>query len=150
MAALKTHQKELIVMNLAMFKTPTEVQTILREQEEIDVPLTSIIYYSPDHSPKLAKKWRHLHSDTRDKYIEETSTIPIANKGFRLQEMQRNYFHLRNQGNIVGAQAVLTDAAKEANDFYSKGDTTGEINKGEGVYQQINNYFLNREKNLSE
>lgn len=141
MASLKTHNKELIVSNLSMFKTITEVQTILREQEGLEVPLTSIIYYNPDNSPKLAKKWRHQFSDTRQKYIDEIATVPIANKGFRLREMQRNYLYLRNEGNILGAQSILEQAAKEVGgDFV--GSEQGRTPTGETVFQQVNNYFL--------
>ncbi|NBC03764.1 MAG: DUF2280 domain-containing protein [Bacteroidetes bacterium] len=147
MAILKSYHKELIVKNLACCVSPTEVQSYFIEHFNMTLSFQQICYYDPDQSPMLSKKWRHMFTDIRQNYINEIGSIPIANKGFRLQEMQRNYFQLRNAGNIMGAQAILEQAAKEVGGVYDGVNSAKAYESGrKTLYDEINDYLLGRDK----
>lgn len=88
-----------------------------------------------------------MFTDIRQNYINEIGSIPIANKGFRIHEMQRNYFQLRDAGDIMGAQAILLQAAKEVGGVYDGVNSAKAYESGrKTIYDEINDYFLDRRK----
>src|SRR5688572_24406587 len=103
-----------------MFEKPTVVQTMVRENFGHHLALPSIFYYDISN-PEIPKKWRDLFEETRRQFIENTADIPIANKAFRLKELDRLY-HRGRAGkleNPVDQRATLEQAAKEAGDQFT-------------------------------
>jgi len=128
MAALTDAVKRHIVQALACWDTPTEVSEMLREQFGIDVPRTHVAQYDPTKvaGQKLAKKWRDLFDATRKRFREEVAEIPIADQAFRLRALGKIYDRHLSRGNVVGAAAVLEQAAKEAGGaFTNRREHTG-------------------------
>jgi|SRR5690625_807145 len=145
MAALKSEHKEFIVKGLATCDSVTEIQRELKQVYDVDASMPQILYYDPDKSGKLAKKWRHMYYETRRRYMEEVSVIPIANKGYRLNEMQKNYEKAKRSGNLVLAQQILEQASKEVGGLFERG--MAEPVKEGNFYQQINNIIIQKDGN---
>ncbi len=148
MPQLKSKHKQFIVINLACFNEPKEVQKLFQETFAFDISPQQIAYYDPDRSPKLSKKWRHMFADVRQKYIEEVSQVPIANKGYRLNELQKMFNKHTKRGNMIAAAQILEQAAKEVGGaFESMKDILPNGRNERSTYQQINNYIYNRLNN---
>lgn len=119
---LSLEAKRFVVMELAMWELPSTIQKALKEQFDIEVTLPAIIQYDGTraHCPK---KWKQLFDDTRTQFIEDTSAIPIANKAFRLRELNRMLEVQRRrpdaQRNPADVRATLEQAAKEAGNVYT-------------------------------
>ena len=147
--ALKTKHKELIVRELACFTAPKQVQQKMKEQFGIEVSYPAISYYDPDNgsSVRLAKKWRHLFYDTRQKYIEEITAVPIANKGYRMNELQRAFDTAKRKGNLVLALQILEQAAKESGGMYERNASGSGRDDGESYYQKVNQIIINQQNN---
>lgn len=126
MASLNSKHKELIIKRLACFTRSVEVQTELKESFGIDVSLDQVGYYNPEtaNGSKLAEKWKQLYRHTREEYMTVITKHPIANKGFRLGELQKNYE--RASKNIVLQNQILEQAAKEVGRAYEKGEGDGD------------------------
>lgn len=128
MAKLGDAHKRFIVQALACWDSPTEVSELVREQFGIDVPRTQVAQYDPTKvaGQKLAKKWADLFEATRKRFREEVAEIPIADQAYRLRQLGKIYERHLSRGNVVGAAAVLEQAAKEAGGaFTNRREHTG-------------------------
>jgi len=67
----------------------------------------------------LAQKWVDLFNRTRDRFLNEISDIPIANKAYRLRVLQRMSTTAENMKNIGMTAQLLEQAAKEVGEAYS-------------------------------
>jgi hypothetical protein len=130
---LSIEMKRFVVTELAMWETPTNVQRSLRENYGVEITLQSIQEYDGDraHCPK---KWKALFDEVRAKFVEDYSSIPIANKGFRLRELQKIVDVQRRrpdaQRNPADIRATLELAAKEVgNVFTNRQEHTGKGGK---------------------
>ncbi|SDE15020.1 Uncharacterized conserved protein [Pseudomonas guariconensis] len=74
----------------------------------------------------LAAKWRTLFEDTRKRFREETSEIPIANRAFRLRVLGRMAEKAENMKNMALTAQLLEQAAKEVGDVYVNRQTKNE------------------------
>lgn len=108
------------MQQLAVFERPTEIQRQLKEEFGVEVTLPALSFYNPDN-PKLGQKWKDVFAEARAKFLAETEKIAIANKAFRLRELDRMYARQANAkvANPVEVRAILEQAAKEAGDGYS-------------------------------
>jgi hypothetical protein len=114
MADLTEAQKLRIVIALAQFETLTEISKAFGA-EGIDVKPNQIATYDPTrlYAFEAGEKWRKVFEDERQRYITEVSAVPIANQGYRLQQLQQSYEKARAAGNRVLANATLRQAAEE-------------------------------------
>lgn len=137
MAKLNDAHRRCIVQALACWDTPTEVSELLREQFGIDVPRTHVAQYDPTKvaGQKLAKKWRELFDATRDRFRQEVAEIPIADQAFRLRALGKIYDRHISRGNVVGAAAVLEQAAKEAGGLFTNKQKLEHAGAGGGPIQ---------------
>lgn len=121
MAKLNDVHKRVIVQALACWDTPTEVSDLLREQFGIDAPRTQVAQYDPTKvaGKGLAKKWLDLFHATREAFRAEAAKIPIAEQSFRLRALGKIYERHMQRGNVVGAAAVLEQAAKESGGMFT-------------------------------
>jgi hypothetical protein len=128
MATLTDTHKRFIVQALACWDSPTEVSEALRDQFGIDAARTQVAQYDPTKAAgqKLARKWVDLFEATRQRFREEVAEIPIADQAFRLRALGKIYERHLSRGNVVGAAAVLEQAAKEAGGaFTNRREHTG-------------------------
>lgn len=114
MADLPQEAKLLIVQALARFSSPAEVVAMIREDFGIETTVQQVRTYNPEH-PKFEAggRWRPIFDAVRKAYLEDVSSIPIASQAFRLNALQKNYDCAIRRGNMVLANAVLEQAAKE-------------------------------------
>lgn len=120
MAALKSDVKTFIVQALACFDTPTQVSQAVKQEFDIDVTRQQVEQHDPTKRAgvNLAAKWRTLFDDTRKRFREETSEIPIANRAFRLRGLGRMAEKAENMRNLALTAQLYEQAAKECGDMY--------------------------------
>ena len=137
MTKLTDPEKLEIVKLLASYCSPAEVVVAMREQHGVEVDRFQVRAYDPTKARyEAGDKWRAIFDAERSKYLRDIDGIPIANKAFRLNELQKNYFRAQRSGNIVLANATLAQAAKETRgasnmrsqiDMQSKISSSGEL-----------------------
>jgi hypothetical protein len=144
MAKLKKNQKEFIVKQLAMFESASTIAEKVKEKYDLELALPQLSYYNPksngQSSRQLSTKWVHLFNTTRQRFLEGAIQIPIANKHYRLRELQKNYKKLLADKNISGANQVLEQAAKEMGGAYGAPVVLDQSTSN--FYQQVNNRIL--------
>lgn len=120
MAALSTDAKRLIVRELAMFRTPTEVQQAVQEQHGVTVALSHILYYDPTTGRRdLAAEWRTLFEETRAQFKRDTDGVAIAHRTFRIRELLDLYRRAKTGNRYQLAAQLLEQAAREMGDAYT-------------------------------
>ncbi|WP_368646850.1 DUF2280 domain-containing protein [Castellaniella ginsengisoli] len=121
MATLNDAAKRFIVQALACYDTPSEVSTALKDEMGVDVARTQVAQYDPTKvaGAKLSQKWRDLFEDTRKRFRDAVSEIPIADQAFRLRSLGKIYDRHMARGNVVAAAAVLEQAAKEQGGMFT-------------------------------
>jgi len=88
MAALKDTEREWIVQRLACYETPADVADAASEEFGKDVTRQQVEHYDPNRSDRVAEKWRKLFKETRDEYLSNERRVAIANKLWRLRQLQ--------------------------------------------------------------
>ena len=150
MAKLKNKHKAFIVKQLACLEAPNEIVAQLKKRFDVEVSQAQVAYYNPNGSQgsrELAQKWRHLFDETRDRFIADSSQIPISHKNYRLKELQKIYEKLLQQGNLTEACKVLEQVAKEMGGAYA-GNSTPEIQVNDGnFYERVNKKIIEQNKN---
>ena len=126
---LSLEARRYIVTELAMWESPTIVKNAVKEIYGVEVSLPGILNYDGTR-PGCAKKWKVLFDETRKAFVEDITTIPIANKAYRVRELNKLLDNqkraAKNQQNTVEMRATLEQAAKEAGDaFTNKRELTG-------------------------
>jgi hypothetical protein len=119
---LTNAHKRFVVTQLACFTPLKEVQKQLKEQHGVDISIPGLLHYDPNTvngGAELAPKWRRLFEETRKRFSETLSDIPIAQQSWRLRQLQRQYRKLVSMGNVMGASAILEQAAKETGGMFS-------------------------------
>lgn len=146
MPRLKKNQKIKIVKHLACMKSPSEVVEAVKQEFGIEIPRSQVCLYNPDliSGTNLSKELRHLYYDTRRKYVEEESEVPVFHKGYRMNEIQDLYEKAKRAGNIVLAMQLLEQAAKESGGFYEKGVIPDKKEDGLNFFQQLNQTIINQ------
>ncbi|MAO65078.1 MAG: hypothetical protein CL666_08760 [Balneola sp.] len=132
MASLSDKHKTFIIVRLACYETPTEVQTSFREEYGTEISLSQIAYYNAKGSQadKLAGKWIDLFNEARHRFNTEISDIPIASQAFRLKKLQKNLERMEQMRNYKGANETIEQAAKEVGGAFTnekKLDHSGSI-----------------------
>lgn len=67
----------------------------------------------------LAQKWVDLFNRTRDRFLNEISDIPIANKAYRLRVLDRMATRAEGMKNLALTAEIIEQAAKECGDAYT-------------------------------
>ena len=121
MAALKPEVKAAIVQMLACYDTPSQVVEAVQKDYGIAITRQQVETHDPTKvsGKTLAKKWVDLFNLTRDRFLNEISDIPIANKAYRLRVLQRMSTTAENMKNIGMTAQLLEQAAKEVGEAYS-------------------------------
>lgn len=121
MVALSTEVKSFIVQSLACFESPTKVIELVKQEFGVDVSRQQVSQYSPGNAmaSNLSKKWVDLFHATRERFQNEISDIPIANKAYRLRVLDRMMNNAEKMRNIALATEIIEQAAKECGDAYT-------------------------------
>jgi hypothetical protein len=142
---LKNKYKAFIIKQLACFEQPREVIAQLKKNFGVEISQSQIAYYNPKNKQagrELSQKWRFLFQATRDQFIEGAIQIPIANKYYRLRELQKNYEKATHREDYMEARKVLEQAAKETGGIYQtramNADVQNKRNSHENFLQRIN------------
>lgn len=121
MAKLTDPIKQAIVQSLACYDTPT--QAAERVQQEFGLKLTrmQIATYDPTKGSgkNLSAKLRALFQATREAFLRDTASIPVAQQSYRLRVLQRELERAESRGNSGVVLQLLEQAAKEVGGFFT-------------------------------
>jgi len=115
MATLNDDVKKFIVHALACYDTPSQVADAVREEFKLEVTRMQVGSYDPTKvmGRNLGEKWKVLFEETRKKFLDDQSSIPIASQNFRLRALNRMAVKAESSGNTVVAAQLIEQAAKE-------------------------------------
>ena len=93
MATLREPVKIFIVQSLACFETPQQVADAVMQRYGIEIDRRQCENYDPTKfaGRNLSKKLKDLFERSRKEFRENIEDIAIANKAFRLNELQKMY-----------------------------------------------------------
>jgi hypothetical protein len=119
-ANLSEDVKIYIIQQLAMYKTPQETSDAVKEAYGKDVPRQSIFAYHPDRGV-VSEKHRVIFAETRKRFLETVSDIPIANQAYRIQQLQDGLEPAEAiaRVNEVMVLNILEQAAKEVGGMFT-------------------------------
>jgi hypothetical protein len=105
-----------ITQQLACFDAPSIVVADVKKEFGVEVSPQAVEAYDPTKRAgrHVAAKWKAIFEATRKAFLEDTSTIPVANRAFRLRVLQRLVDKAEQRGNAPLAAQLLEQAAKEA------------------------------------
>ncbi|EPL9763668.1 DUF2280 domain-containing protein, partial [Klebsiella pneumoniae] len=118
MAALKPEVRAFIVQELACFDTPSQIVESVQKEFKVQVTRQQVASHDPTKvaGKGLAQKWVDLFNRTRDRFLNEISDIPIANKAYRLRVLDRMATRAEGMKNLGMTAQLLEQAAKEVGD----------------------------------
>lgn len=139
MAVLKPEVKAAIVQMLACYDTLSIVVDAIQKDYGIRVTPQQVESHDPTKvsGKTLAKKWVELFNLTRDRFLNEISDIPIANKAYRLRVLQRMSTTAEGMKNLGMTAQLLEQAAKEVGDAYSNKQKVELTGKDGGPLNQV-------------
>lgn len=139
MAALKPEIKAFIVQSVACFDTPSQVVESVLKEFGIQITRQQVEQNDPTKisGKGLAQKWVDLFNHTRDRFLNEISDIPIANKAYRLRVLQRMSTTAEGMKNLGMTAQLLEQAAKEVGDAYSNKQKVELTGKDGGPLNQV-------------
>lgn len=125
MAALKEPVKMFIVQSLACFETPQQVVEAVKQEYKIEITRQQVALYDPTKvsGRNLSKKLKDLFEQTRKDFRENVEDIAIANKAFRLRELQKMYDD--SGRNKRAKQNLLKQAFQETDGRVTKQEISG-------------------------
>ncbi|HFO3136930.1 TPA: DUF2280 domain-containing protein [Klebsiella pneumoniae] len=121
MAALKPEVRAFIVQELACFDTPSQIVDSVQKEFNVQVTRQQVASHDPTKvaGKGLAQKWVDLFNRTRDRFLNEISDIPIANKAYRLRVLDRMAARAEGMKNLALTAEIIEQAAKECGDAYT-------------------------------
>lgn len=113
MAALKEPVKIFIVQSLACFDTPQQVADAVKQRFGIEIDRRQCEAYDPTKTTgkNLSKKLVTLFHKTREDFKKNVYDIPLANKAYRIKELQKIYEDWKN--NRLMKQGVIKQVREE-------------------------------------
>lgn len=113
--------KAFIVMALACWDTPSEVAAAVKEEFELELTRQQVQSYDPTKTAgrTLGKKWVAMFSAARKAFVDETVMIPIAQRAYRLRQLDKMAREMGKRKNIMASAQLLEQAAKEVGDAYT-------------------------------
>lgn len=117
---LEDKHKRFIVLALACYDTPSQVAESFKEEFGEVITRMQVGEYNPTlvGGRKLGKEWRDLFHATRKAFLDQVSTIPIANQAVRLRVLQRRLERAEKSNNPMLVLQILEQAAKEIGGAY--------------------------------
>lgn len=108
-------QRAFMVTQFALGYGPTQIAAMVLERYGVETTKQVVNHYNPLSSDgrSLAEKWRRLYAEVREKMVDDLTTIPIADKHFRLRQLQEFFYAARDKDEHGKAAMYLEQAAKE-------------------------------------
>ncbi|MEN4503336.1 DUF2280 domain-containing protein [Enterobacter hormaechei subsp. xiangfangensis] len=121
MATLKGEVKAFIVQSLACFDTPSQVVELVKKEFGLSITRQQVESHDPTkaNGRGLAQKWVDMFNATRERFQNEISDIPIANKAYRLRVLDRMATRAEDMKNLALTAEIIEQAAKECGDAYT-------------------------------
>ncbi|WNI58157.1 DUF2280 domain-containing protein [Enterobacter bugandensis] len=121
MATLKGEVKAFIVQSLACFDTPSQVVELVKKEFGLSITRQQVESHDPTkaNGRGLAQKWVDMFNATRERFQNEISDIPIANKAYRLRVLDRMATRAEGMKNLALTAEIIQQAAKECGDAYT-------------------------------
>lgn len=121
MATLKGEVKAFIVQSLACFDTPSQVVELVKKEFGLSITRQQVESHDPTkaNGRGLAQKWVDMFNATRERFQDEISDIPIANKAYRLRVLDRMATRAEGMKNLALTAEIIEQAAKECGDAYT-------------------------------
>lgn len=121
MATLKGEVKAFIVQSLACFDTPSQVVELVKKEFGLSITRQQVESHDPTKANGrwLAQKWVDMFNATRERFQNEISDIPIANKAYRLRVLDRMATRAEGMKNLALTAEIIEQAAKECGDAYT-------------------------------
>lgn len=121
MATLNGAQKKFILERLACYDTSKEVIEAVRETFGVEVTSDQVAYYDPSNvkGRGLGKKWREYFEEVRNRFLKQVEDIPIANRSYRLRQLQKMAQDAFDRKNYGLAKDLYEQAAKEVGEAYT-------------------------------
>jgi hypothetical protein len=115
MAAITEEAKVYIITALACFDEQKQVIKDVKEKFGFTVSHQQVGAYDPAtvSGKRLSKQFKELFKTTREKFLADTSSIPIANAAVRLRILQRHVNLADQRNNTAMVASLLEQAAKE-------------------------------------
>ena len=88
MATLSNDERKRIVEELACYESPSSVAAWATETFGKEVSIAQVRHYDPTRSDKTGQQWVKLFNATRKTFNEDASRVAIAQKLWRLRELQ--------------------------------------------------------------
>ena len=122
MATLTENEKRYIIQQFAMFGTPQEIADDVSTISGKDVSRQQVHKYNPKYF-KVKQTLLDLFNTTRQTFLERVKEIPIANKAYRLNELNKMLDREKRKDarmqNTKVMREVLEQSAKEVGDSYT-------------------------------
>lgn len=137
MAALKEPVKIFIVQSLACFETPQQVADAVKQRFGLEIERQQCENYDPTKyaGRNLSKKLKDLFDRTRTDFRENIEDIAIANKAFRLKELQGMYDDSGRNKRLK--QNLLKQAFQETDGRVTRQEIDHTTN-GESIQKTVN------------
>ena len=121
MATLKGEVNAFIGQSLACFDTPSQVVELVKKEFGLSITRQQVESHDPTkaNGRGLAQKWVDMFSATRERFQNEISDIPIANKAYRLRVLDRMATRAEGMKNLALTAEIIEQAAKECGDAYT-------------------------------
>lgn len=121
MATLKGEVKAFIVQSLACFDTPSQVVELVKKEFGLSITRQQVESHDPTkaNGRGLAQKWVDMFNAARERFQNEISDIPIANKAYRLRVLDRMATRAEGMKNLALTAEIIEQAAKECGDAYT-------------------------------
>ncbi|HFF3788838.1 TPA: DUF2280 domain-containing protein [Enterobacter mori] len=121
MATLKGEVKAFIVQSLACFDTPSQVVELVKKEFGLSITRQQVESHDPTkaNGRGLAQKWVDMFNASRERFQNEISDIPIANKAYRLRVLDRMATRAEGMKNLALTAEIIEQAAKECGDAYT-------------------------------
>lgn len=121
MATLNNKVKAYIVQGLATYMTPSEVVEAVKQEFDLEVTRQQVSSYEPGKAAaiNLSQKWKDLFKQFRDDFNNDIQAIPIANKAYRLNMLDRMARDAEKSKNRPLAASLLEQAAKDVGEVFT-------------------------------
>lgn len=125
---LTNEHKAFLVQRLACWDSPKEAAEALKAEHGITITPQGAEAYDPNKRAgrSLAKQWRQLYAETRERFLKNLEDIPEANKPVRIRQLAKMARSAQARGNYPLAANLLEQIAKEVGgSFTNKREVSG-------------------------
>jgi len=142
MATLNNKVKAFIVQGLATYMMPSEVAEAVKKEFDLEITRQQVSSYDPTKASgmNLAQKWRDLFKQFRDDFNNDIQAIPIANKAYRLNMLDRMARDAEKSKNRPLAASLLEQAAKDVGEVFTNKQKLDHQSSDKSMTPTINNF----------